>query len=416
MSRCSILQKSLKSLAAECNNIGTWPVLVGDEGERDTMLSSPIILYDYPQIAPESPGSLFDGTEIDEILSLRILTLTDEEKQEMRQSDERAREMLERTENMPPEQFMKLHGALRGLQPSVECESGGGAMNEWEWQLLEDKTLVDHLLISGIEVRTGDRVRLFPKKGGDILDIALHGQIATIESMEQDYEGKSHVCVVLDDDPGRDLGLLRQPGHRFFFDPSEVEPLPPRGTTPARDATQKPRILVAGIGNIFLGDDGFGVEVAQQLSKCDFPASVRVADFGIRGFDLAFALQDGYETTILIDAFPHGQPPGTVYVVEPDLNDPLRRFPGEFCRAARDESDECAAHGDRNERSAEARAAGGMRAGDLRWRRGTDGLEPRGRGCCGEAMKVVEGLVEKTLNEGKLHATNCKSADLKSAN
>lgn len=109
--------ETLKSLAAGCRNVGTWPVLVGDEGDRDTMLSSPIILYDYPQIAPESPGSLFDGTEIDEILSLRILTMTDQEKQEMRQSDERAREILERTENMPPEQFMKLHGALRGLHP-----------------------------------------------------------------------------------------------------------------------------------------------------------------------------------------------------------------------------------------------------------------------------------------------------------
>jgi hypothetical protein len=109
----------LKGIAAECKNIGAWPVLVGEEGDRSTMLSSPIILYDYPQIAPESPGALFDGTEIDEILSLRILTLTDEEKREMRQSDDRAREMLERTEHMPPEQFMKLHGALRGLQPSV---------------------------------------------------------------------------------------------------------------------------------------------------------------------------------------------------------------------------------------------------------------------------------------------------------
>ena len=194
-------------------------------------------------------------------------------------------------------------------------------MNEWEWQLLEDKTLVDHLLISGVEVRTGDRVRLFPRKGGDILDIALYGQIATIESIEQDYEGKSHVCVVLDDDPGRDMGLLRQPGHRFFFDPSEVEPLTPDEQRP-KNIAQKTRILVAGIGNIFLGDDGFGVEVAQQLAQCNFPASVRVADFGIRGFDLAYALEDGYETTILIDAFPHGQAPGTVYVVEPDLKDP----------------------------------------------------------------------------------------------
>ena len=199
-------------------------------------------------------------------------------------------------------------------------------MNEWEWQLLEDKTLVDHLVISGVEVRTGDRVRLFPHKGGDILDIALHGQIATIEAIEQDYECKSHVCVVLDDDPGRDMGLLRQPGHRFFFDPSEVEPLPASEQRP-QNRTEKPRILVAGIGNIFLGDDGFGVEVAQQLAQGSFPASVRVADFGIRGFDLAYALQDGYETTILIDAFPHGQPPGTVYVVEPDLSDPAASLP-----------------------------------------------------------------------------------------
>jgi len=100
--------------AAACTNVGTWPVLVGEEGERDLMLSSPIILYDYPQIAPESAGDLFDGTEIDEILTLRILTLTDEEKREMRGVDERARRLLERTETLPPEQMMKLHGAMRG--------------------------------------------------------------------------------------------------------------------------------------------------------------------------------------------------------------------------------------------------------------------------------------------------------------
>jgi hypothetical protein len=101
--------------AAACRNVGVWPVLTGEPGERDTMLASPIILYDYPQIAPESPGDLFDGAEIDEILSLRILTLTDDEKQAMRRSDERARRILERTETLPPEHFMKLHGALRSL-------------------------------------------------------------------------------------------------------------------------------------------------------------------------------------------------------------------------------------------------------------------------------------------------------------
>jgi hypothetical protein len=108
--------EELAEFARECQNVGTWPVLVGNDGERDTLLSSPIILYDYPQIAPESPGDLFDGAEIDEILSLRIMTMTDEEKQEMRQSDDRTRKILERTEAMPDEQFMKLHGALRGLR------------------------------------------------------------------------------------------------------------------------------------------------------------------------------------------------------------------------------------------------------------------------------------------------------------
>jgi hypothetical protein len=106
----------LRDLAAGCHNVGVWPVLVGSPGQRDTMLSSPIILYDYPQVAPESAGDLFDSSEIDEILSLRILTMTDEEKREMRESDERARKLLERTEALPPEQLIKLHGAVRSMR------------------------------------------------------------------------------------------------------------------------------------------------------------------------------------------------------------------------------------------------------------------------------------------------------------
>jgi hydrogenase maturation protease len=191
-------------------------------------------------------------------------------------------------------------------------------MNEWEWQLLEEKTPLDHLEISGVAVRPGSRVRLRPRKGGDVMDIALAGQVATIECIEQDYEGKQHVCVVLDQDPGRDMGLLRQPGHRFFFDAEEVEPLSD-DEAQALPSAQKPTILVAGIGNIFLGDDAFGVEVARRLSAIELPAEVRVTDFGIRGFDLAYALQDGYETTILVDACPLGQAPGTLSVIEPDL-------------------------------------------------------------------------------------------------
>ena len=100
----------LRDAAAACENIGCWPVLVGD---RTTMLCSPIILEDYPQIAPESPGDLFDGGEIDQLLILNILALTDEEKREMRASDPRAREILERTENLSEDELMRLHGAIR---------------------------------------------------------------------------------------------------------------------------------------------------------------------------------------------------------------------------------------------------------------------------------------------------------------
>jgi hypothetical protein len=107
----------LRALAAECRNTGTWPVLVGAEGEKDTLLSAPIILYDYPQIAPESPGDLFDSTEIDEILTLRIMTLTEDEKRSMSAVDKRARALLERTESLGRDQLLELHGTVRGLRP-----------------------------------------------------------------------------------------------------------------------------------------------------------------------------------------------------------------------------------------------------------------------------------------------------------
>jgi hypothetical protein len=103
-------------LQAQCRNIGSWPVLVGQAPHRDTMLASPIILYDYPQIAPESQGNLFDSTEIDEILSLRIMTLTDDEKQVVAGADERVRHLLERTDSLARDQLASLHGTLRGLK------------------------------------------------------------------------------------------------------------------------------------------------------------------------------------------------------------------------------------------------------------------------------------------------------------
>ncbi|MGA8304794.1 MAG: hydrogenase maturation protease [Candidatus Acidiferrales bacterium] len=192
-------------------------------------------------------------------------------------------------------------------------------MNEWEWRLLEDKAPAGSLSIAGFDVKVGHRVRLHPGKRGDVMDIALAGKTAMIESIEQDYEGKFHVCVVADDDPGRDIGIMRQPGHRFFFDPEEIEPLPP-DQLESSIATEGPSVLIAGIGNIFLGDDAFGVEVAQRLANRRLPDRVKVVDFGIRSFDLAYALLDRFDVTILVDACPRGGAPGTLYVIEPDLN------------------------------------------------------------------------------------------------
>jgi hypothetical protein len=103
-------------------------------------------------------------------------------------------------------------------------------MNEMTWHLLEDRTKLDYLEIAGGKVIPGSRVQLTPNKGGDIFDLALAGQVAIVESLEEDYEGRRHVAVVLENDPGRDLGMLRQPGHRFFFSPEEIEMLPPQET------------------------------------------------------------------------------------------------------------------------------------------------------------------------------------------
>ncbi|MBA2239739.1 MAG: hydrogenase maturation protease [Solirubrobacterales bacterium] len=128
-------------------------------------------------------------------------------------------------------------------------------------------------------------------------------------------EGKVHLAVVLDDDPGRDLGQARQPGHRFFFSPAEVEPL----TGDAQVTLAPVRILIAGIGNIFLADDAFGIEVTKRLLDRPQPPGVEVTDFGIRGMDLVYALGEGYDAVVFVDAVPRGEPPGTLFVIEPDL-------------------------------------------------------------------------------------------------
>jgi hydrogenase maturation protease len=109
--------EDLRESIAGCKNVGVYPVLVGDPGEHEVMLASPIILYDYPQVAPESAGDFFDSTEMDEMLTFRVMTLTDAEKDEMRNADDRVRELLERTESTARAQLARTHGAIRSLRP-----------------------------------------------------------------------------------------------------------------------------------------------------------------------------------------------------------------------------------------------------------------------------------------------------------
>ncbi len=178
------------------------------------------------------------------------------------------------------------------------------------WEELE-RPGPDVVAVPGAELRAGSRVRLRPAPGGDVFDLVLAGRTAVVEAIEEDLEGKVTLAVVVEDDPGRDLGLARQPGHRFFYSPDEVEVL-----KEAPQPEPRSRILVAGIGNVFLGDDGFGVALADRIARHELPAGVEVRDFGIRGMDLAFAMQDGYDAVVLLDATPRGEPPGTLYVIE----------------------------------------------------------------------------------------------------
>jgi hydrogenase maturation protease len=150
--------------------------------------------------------------------------------------------------------------------------------------------------VDAVGIPVGTRVRLRPRAGGDVFDLALAGKTAVVDTVETDMEGRVFVGVLVDDDPGRDLG---ERGHRFFFSPSEVTPL---------------RVLVAGIGNMFLGDDGFGCALARRVAF----EGVDVVDFGIRGMDLAYALAD-YDLVVFLDATPRGEAPGTLYLIEPDL-------------------------------------------------------------------------------------------------
>jgi hypothetical protein len=227
-----------KPATEACRNERVWPVMVGEVGRRDVILASPIILYDYPAIAPESPGDLFDGTEIDEILTLRTMTLTDEEKAEARATDERARKLMDRVDSMPPEMLDKLHGAIRYLGETPRTQARG-TRNEpdpietittpgtpW-WDPGADASVnpeTDSVLIAGVEVAKGSQVLLMPGlRRSDAQDMFLSGLTATVAAVLLDVDGNTHVAVTVNDDPGAEISATH--GRFRYFSPDELSPL-----------------------------------------------------------------------------------------------------------------------------------------------------------------------------------------------
>ena len=237
---------------AVCTNVGTWPVLACPAGCRDLMLSSPVILYDHPEIAPESAGDLFDATEIDEILTLRTLALTDEEKREARATDPRAAELIDRLDGLPPEMMERLHGAIRYLEPGVGPVSntpaspaaarfttagpfpGAAAADDipvfqtpsapW-WDPGADSSVspeTDHVVIAGVEVARGSTVIMRPgSRRADAQDLFLAGREAVVEAVLHDVDGHVHVAVSPASDPVAEL--QRSHGRFLYFAPDELE-------------------------------------------------------------------------------------------------------------------------------------------------------------------------------------------------
>jgi len=212
----------LESAAAACSNIHCWPVLVGDPQRQDILLSSPIVLYDFPSIAPESPESLFDGTEIDELLTLRILTLTDEEKAQARATDDRARHVIDRVESLSDDQRGKLHGVMHPVEQSVPEDHAWRTLLNPPGEASPESASIE---IGGVSILKGSRVRLRPVRRADPIDTFMAGRLARVEGIFHDVDGRTHVAVVVDDDPAGDLHA--EFGRFLYYGPEEIEPARP---------------------------------------------------------------------------------------------------------------------------------------------------------------------------------------------
>lgn len=217
-------------LVAGCRQDRCWPVLTGAPGDTDLLLGSPIILYDYPEIAAESAGSLFDSTEIDEILTLRVMTMTDAEKAEARATDPRARDIIDRCDAMTPDDLQQLHGIFRDphvplAEPSVDPSAGPSDGQPW-WDPATDASVdpaTDSVVIDGVAVSRGSLVTVHPKRRADAQDLFFADQVARVTAVLADVDGGTHVALVLVDDPAADLHEWY--GRYFYFAPEEIEPL-----------------------------------------------------------------------------------------------------------------------------------------------------------------------------------------------
>jgi hypothetical protein len=212
----------------ECENAGCWPVLAGPAGARNVLLASPIILPDHPEVASESPGELYDGTEIDEILTLRTLALTDEEKDAARATDPRAAALIDRVESLDGAALQRLHGTIRGWQgsPPAEAREDGGAGEVPWWDPEADQSVspsTDSVLVAGQRLARGSLVTLRPgARRADAQDMFLVGRTAVVEAVLLDVDDQPYLAVTLTDDPAADLHAAH--GRFLYFSPDEVEP------------------------------------------------------------------------------------------------------------------------------------------------------------------------------------------------
>jgi hypothetical protein len=219
---------------AACRQHRCFPVLAGASGDRDLVLASPIILYDHPEIAEQSEGALYDSTEIDEILTLRVMTMTDEEKAQARATDPLAAQIIDRCDSMSPEAMLNLHGVLRN--PHATTQDAGLIPEipdgvDW-WDPLADEAVrpeIDAVVVDGVRITRGSRVRLRPSRRADAQDLFFADRLARVTSVHEDVDGEQHVGVVIDDDPAADLHDWY--GRYLYFAPDEVEPLEERNPT-----------------------------------------------------------------------------------------------------------------------------------------------------------------------------------------